>query len=204
MRARRGVAGWCARATRLAFAGALGLALPAASAWARPAIRVESGGTFAVLGDPNQGGLSAALSLLWPVDAGFGDPMPVSFGVTGFADDLGAGLGPLTDPAQPSVVLGTTEVSHRWTWGVAWRMDAGLPARLGWAPVATGTWGFYHVADDHRGKLLAAVESTGFSLGGGLRHAVLKGASMGVMVHYHRLFNDTAGRYASAGVEFGW
>jgi len=199
MRSRRGPAGRCARAACIAFA--LALALPAASVSARPAVRVESGGTFAVLGDPNQGGLSAALSLLWPVDPGFGG---ASFGVTGFADDLGASLGPLTDPAQPGVVLGTTEVSHRWAWGVAWRMDAGLPARMGWTPVATGTWGFYHVADDHRGKVLAEVQSTGFSLGGGLRHAVLKGASMGVMVHYHRLFNDTAGRYASAGVEFGW
>ena len=204
MRSRRGPAERYARAARFAIAFALALTLPAASAAARPLIRVEAGSTFAVLGDPNDGGLSAALSLLWPVDAGFKDPARVAFGVTGFADDLGSRLGPLVSPAQPGVILGTTEVAHRWTWGVAWRMDVNLPARKGWTPVANGTWGYYHVADDHRGKVLAEVESTGFSLGGGLRHSVLKGATMGVMAHYHRLFNDTAGRYASAGVEFGW
>ena len=204
MRPPRGFSGLRARAARFVIATALALAAPAARAAAGPELLVRAGGTFAVLGDPNEGGLSAALSVLWPVDAGFEDPTRVRFGVTGFADDLGTGLGPLVDPAQPSVILGTTEIAHRWAWGVAWRMDASLPGRRGWTPVASGTWGYYHVVDDLRGERLAAVESTGFSLGGGVRRPVLKGATMGVMAHYHRLFNDTAGRYASAGVEFGW
>jgi hypothetical protein len=204
MRAPRGLSESCARSARFAFAAAFALAAGAASAAARPAVLVGAGSTFAVLGDPSDGGLTTALSLLWPVDAGVLEPGSVRFGVTGFADDLGSALGPLVDPAQPSVVLGTTVVAHRLSWGVAWRMDAGLPARKGWTPVASGTWGYYHVADDQWGEVLSAVRSTGFSLGGGLRHALRKGTTVGAMVRYHRLFNDTAGRYASAGVECGW
>jgi len=203
MRPRPGISELCAPA-RFALAAALALAAPAARAAAGPEMLAGAGGTFAVLGEPNEGGLSAALSVLWPVDAGFEDPERVRFGVTGFADDLGTTFGQLVDSAQPTVILGTTEVAHRWAWGVAWRMDASLPGRRGWTPVASGTWGYYHVADDRRGERLAAVESTGFSLAGGVRHAVLKGATMGAMVRYHRLFNDIAGRYASAGLEFGW
>jgi hypothetical protein len=184
-------------------AATLAPASPAA-AWTRPALVAEGGGTFAVLGTLDQGGLSAALSALWPVDLGFVAPERVRFGVTGFAGDLGASLGPLADPAQPGVDLGTTEVAHRWARGVAWRMDASLPGRWGWTPVATGTWGLYHVTDDHRGAQIGKTESTGFSVGGGLRRALHKNATVGAALRYHRLFNDTAGRYASAGVEYGW
>jgi hypothetical protein len=177
---------------------ALPLALQGLRAIPRPEFYATTGGTFAVLGKPNEGGLSASAAVLWPFEERF------AFGLTMYADDLGADLGPVRDPNDPASVLGTVELAHRMTYGAAWRLDARLAPLRGWTPVASGTWGFARVADDHSGRRFDAVGSAGFSLAGALRRAVTAHATLGPTVRYYRLFNDDAGRYMSVALEWGW
>ena len=84
---------------------------------------VELGSTWGVLGTPDDGGASASLAVLWPVHE------RLSFGVTGYADDLGAHIDQLRDPA--GTPLGAAEEQHRNVWGAGWRMDGFLGARGG-------------------------------------------------------------------------
>jgi opacity protein-like surface antigen len=165
----------------------------------RPELYVSAGTTLAVIGPPNDGGgLAAAAAALWPVEDHF------AFGLTAFADDLGATFGQLHDPNDPTVVLGTAELSHRSSLGAAWRLDARLEPASGPTLIASGTWGYARVVDDHRGDRVAGVGSTGFGLGAGARYSIFKSNTVGLMIRYQRLFNDRAGRYVSAGVEWGW
>jgi len=192
-------------AVRAALAAGLTLAAPALGrAGIVPKLLAGTGGTFAVLGHPDRGGFSASLAAMWPVDLQLTDEERVSFGLTAFADDLGAELGALRDPTDPTADLGRIETAHRSTWGVAWRADVAVGRVGAWTPVASGTWGGYWITDDHRGKTTAATGSAGWSLAAGARRAILASGTLGAMLRYHRLFNDTAGRYMSAGLEWGW
>jgi len=173
-------------------------ALPNVGAIPPPEVFATVGNTLAVLGKPNGGGFSTSGAVLWPFEDHY------AFGLTAFADDMGADIDSLWVPSDPRVLLGVVELAHRWTYGAAWRLDARLAPVLGWTPVASGTWGFARVADDRRGTRTALVGSTGFSLAGGVRHPVLKRSTLGATVRYSRLFNDTAGRYMSAALEWGW
>lgn len=196
----RGPLGWLGTlAARGSCLAALGLALavsPAHAGWP-PEMTGSVGHTLAITGQPDEGGFSIAVGALWPVQG------PVRFGVSGFADDMGARLGRLSDP-NDGADLGTVSLDHRMTLGGAWRLDADFPARHGWAPFASGTWGVYRVADDSRGKSLGSVGTTGFSLGAGVRRPLAGRFSFGASVRYHRLFNDRAGRFVAAGVDWAW
>jgi hypothetical protein len=163
----------------------------------RPDLTGTLGRTLAVTGSPDEGGFSFALGLLWPVEK------RLRFGAGFFADDMGSSFGQLTDP-NDGVDLGRVPTTHRETLGLTWRLDAVFAARRGWTPTASGTWGVYRVADDRRGLDAGSIGSTGFSLGGGLRHPLAGRLSLGASVRYHRLFNDRAGRFVSAGVDWGW
>jgi hypothetical protein len=196
MRARPKLAAFAASAGIVASL-AVGAPAPAHGA-PRSGLRVGVGDTFAVLGDPGRGGFSTTLAALWPVEERF------AFGVMGFADDLGADLAPLADPSAPSTSLGRTESSHRSSWGGGWRMDAELKRLRAWTALASGTWGYYRIIDDHRGRGFRATNSTGWSLAAGARRGLLGRGTITPMIRYHRLFNDRAGRFVSAGVEFGW
>jgi hypothetical protein len=182
-----------------AAALAVVLAVFAGTSFALPAPELigDVGSTLAVLGSPDEGGFSVALAALWPMRAG------LRFGVTGFADDLGANIGRLRDP-NDGTDLGAVETAHRWVYGGGWRVDAGLPDRWGWVPYASGTWGAYRLEDDHRGEVSRALSSIGFSLGGGVVRPVSGRAALGVGVRYHRLFNDVAGRYVSVAAQWRW
>lgn len=170
----------------------------AARAVPRPELYASAGTTLAILGQPNDGGLAAAAAALWPVEDHF------AFGLTAFADDLGAAVGQLHDPNDATLLLGTAELAHRSSLGAAWRLDARLERSGGPALVASGTWGYARIIDDHRGDRVGAVGSTGFGLGGGARYSIFKSNTLGLMIRYQRFFNDRAGRYASAAVEWGW
>jgi len=167
-----------------------------AAAWL-PDVAGTAGSTFAVTGTPSGGGGSISLGALWPVEHG------LSFGLGLFADDLGEQMGRLTDPKDGSD-LGAVSVRHRWALAGAWRLDARLVERGPWRPYASATWGYYRVRDDVRGVRLGNVGSTGFSLAGGLRWAATPHSAFGGSVRYHRLFNDRAGRYVSAGIDWSW
>ncbi len=193
------------RALRMHAALALLVALAslqasrAAGAVPRPELAASLGDVFGVLGDPNEGGVATALALLWPLER-----EGLAFGLVAFADDLGAEFGPLRDPGDPTVVIGTAELGHRQSYGAAWRLDYRAAPVRGWTRAASATWGFARIADDRSGLRLRAVGSTGFSLAAGIRRPLLKHAAAGPMIRYQRLFNDRAGRYLSAGVEMIW
>jgi len=183
---------------------ALLAAVPPAGAAAAPVFEVAVGGTAAILGDYDQGGVALGGAVLWPLEAA-----PVRFGVMAHADDLGARIVPIAD-ANDGTPLGRIEAGHRATWGAAWRLDALLPAvpdRVpligGWRPEAGGTWGYYRVADDVRGSPTRSLGTTGFGLGAGIGRPLGR-VAFAFVVRYHRLFNDVTGRYVTGAVAWRW
>jgi len=189
------------RAGASVFALALILVPAVASAWPQPDIAASVGNTVAVLGTPNDGGMSIELAALWKIWDGGGR---VRFGGMALADDLGARIGRLRDPNDATIDLGAVELDHRDVMGAAWRLDAVFGGPRSWQPFASGTWGYYRLADDHRGQDRETLGSTGFSLGGGILRPLGTRYALGVGVRYHRLFNDVAGRYVNVGAEWRW
>jgi hypothetical protein len=182
----------------LALAALLSAALaPTASAGPAPRLVATAGGTLGVLGDFDEGGTSLAVGALWPVEG------PLAMGIHLGASDLGTRLGRLRDP-NDGTDLGVVALGHRQAYGAAWRLDSELPGRWGWTPYASGTWGYSRVADDVRGEAGPAVSSTTFSLGLGALRPLGRGHSVGASVRYHRLFNDRAGRFVSAGIDWAF
>lgn len=179
----------------LAFVALLAGA-PFAHALPSPDIGLALGHTFAILGEPNTGGFSARLSGVWPLETRF------AFGGELSADDFGSQVGQIVD--ENGNERGSTQQAQRSTFGAAWRMDANLPRVRHATPYASGTWGVYRIADSRIGEPLGHVATTGFTLGGGLRWPVTSGHDVGIHVRYARLFNDVAGRFMSAGVDWTW
>lgn len=186
-----------AASLRIAALLAILLAAPATAA---PVVRGTVGGTSAILGGVKDGGLSLSLAAQWPLEyRGLG----FETGFAGFADDFGSELEDLTDPATGGPA-GQAEARHRAAYGAAYRLDA-LPFTGGaWEPFASGTWGIYRLRDDRLGDTLYEWSSTGWSLAAGVRRALRGRMTLGAEVRYHRMFNDRAGRYASAALEWGW
>ncbi len=176
-----------------AFAG------PARAGLPYPEWNLAIGGSTAILGDVSERGVSAALSALWRVD----DSERIVFGASLLADDLGSRAFAPVDTST-GATLGLEEQRHRAVYGAAWRLDLRPWEDRAWRPFASGTWGWSRVRDDVRGRTLADVSSAGFTLAGGVRHSIRTHATAGLVVRYHRLFNDRVGRYMSAGMEWSW
>jgi len=159
---------------------------------AQPELSATLGGTMAIAGDVDGGGFAFSGAALWALL-----DRRMAVGVTGVADDLGS-----TAPDPAATSAGSGQV-HRATYGAAWRLDGRI---LGpsWEPFGGGTWGFYYLRDDRLGATLNDWISTGFSLGGGVRHVTRGRGTIGAVLRYHQLFNDRMGRYASAALEWGW
>ena len=168
-----------------------------AGAGPAPGIEASAGGTLAISGESGDGGWSLALSPMWSLEDRF------SFGVTFFADDMGTELGRLRDP-NDGTDLGATELGHAFVLGAAWRLDREWGSLLTWMPYVSGTWGYYTVTDDRRGRVERRVGSTGFSLGAGVRRAVTDRHAVGTSIRYHRLFNDRIGRYVGWAVDWSF
>jgi len=168
-----------------------------AAAW-RPQLIGCVGGTFAVLGEPSDGGSSVSLSAMWPVTRA------LSFGVMAHGDDAGSLVDSLRDAQGHGLPAGKIDQLHRAAWGASWRLDAAAPPWHGVSPYASGTWGYYKISDDQRGTSRGSIGSAGFSLGAGARRALARGFVLGAYVRYHRLFNDREGRFVSAGLEGTW
>jgi hypothetical protein len=190
-------------------AGALALAaLGFGLASARPAralapntLALDFGKTTTISGAITGGGVSLGLGALWRVEE---SPwaLPLRFGVMTYWDDMGTQIVSLTNGS--GTYLGRTSGLHQSVYGAAFRLDyepAVLPV---WHPYASGTWGYYRVENDVRGGDRGAVSAPGFSLGLGLGHRFYENHDLGLVVRYHRLFDDVTGRYLSAGVEWGW
>ena len=184
-------------ALAVAVLATVAIARPAAAA-AWPNLEIGAGGTFAVSGEPGDGGFSLALAGMWPVEG------PLAFGITAFGDDMGTTLGTYQDAGNPSVSLGTYQQNHRWVYGAAWRFDIEPPSSFTWHPYATGTWSYARIQDDAYGVVTDAVSTAGYTLGLGIRRPIQKVHTLGVVVIYHRLLNDRVDRYMSAALEWGW
>ena len=174
-----------------------------AGAAARPEIIAGLGGTFATTGTPDGGGLSSSLTMRWPVgERG-------AFGVRAFADDIGTQQGRLRDP-NDGTDLGTTALTHRWSYGATWRGDYALHRGERWGGGVTGDWGYWRIEDDSRGQLSSAVSAVGFVLGGSLDRTFGATNTGSLVLRYHRIFTDRdvapnlVGRYASAAIEWSW
>lgn len=198
--ARRRMPAPAGRTMGLSFALMALLLLPGAARAGKlmPELGASIGGTYAVLGTPNNGGTSASVSALWPVGGG------LSFGVMLHGDDAGAVVDSLRDEQGRGTSPGMVEQAHRAAWGASWRLDAAGPALRGITPYASASWGVYRIADDLRGRKLGSFGSAGFSLGAGLRRPIGKHVLVGALARYHRLFNDYEGRFMSAGLECSW
>jgi hypothetical protein len=180
-----------------ALAVLAGLAPAVARAGGRPQLTGTIGQTFGVLGDVSEGGASLSLAALWNIEE------RLDLGVMFTADDLGTTVVDLRDP-NDGTYLGKTQGTHRAAYGGAWRLDAHLPAVGGWDPFGSGTWGWTRLRDDATGKTQDQWGSTGFTLAAGMRHPIKTHATLGGVLRYHRLFNDTAGRFMSFGIEWSW
>lgn len=174
-----------------------------ARALTRPDLTVGFGGSFATTGTPDGGGLASSLGVSWAVGERAG------FGLRVFADDAGTLEGRLSDP-NDGTDLGSTAVSHRWSYGAAWRGDVKLHERSRWSSGVTGDWGYWRIEDDVRGRLTRASSALGLSLGGKLTRQVGPGNTAGVALRYHRLFTDRdvapslVDRYATVTFEWCW
>lgn len=187
----------------LLVAGAAAVAPPARARVPRPTLELAGGRTFAVTGEPSDGGASLSVSALWPVMD------RVRFGLQAYADDIGTEIVELRDP-NDGTPLGTSAEMHRWTYGAAWRADVDAWRAGRWKGGVTGALGLWRVEDDRRGETFAAGGAVGFRVGADARRPLGRGREVGLALNYHRLDQNSASawrrvdRYASAALELRW
>ena len=181
------------------LAGALLALASAAPAQARlrPMLDARLGATTAIGGGVAEGGLAAGLAALWPVTSG------IRSGLEFGADDFGASIGRLRDPHDGSD-LGAVAAVHREALSVLWRLDGEPPAWRGYAPWLSAGWGTYRFRDDHIGRVTGRLTAAGIFAGGGVRHAIGASLDLGVTARWHRLFDQTTGRWLSVGADLAW
>jgi len=173
----------------------------AVSAGSPPALSLDVGKTGAISGPYTDGGISLGLGASWRVEEA---PwaVPIRFGVMAYFDDMGSHVDDLVDGSGNYIGLATT--GHQAVFGGAFRLDYEPSLRMSWKPYASGTWGYYRIENDVRGVSAGGVSAPGFSLGAGIGHHLYEGHSIGLVVRYHRLFDDVTGRYVSGALEWGW
>jgi hypothetical protein len=174
-----------------------------AAAWSLPSLDVAVGKAHPGPGTPYEGGMSFAISPLWPA----GDH--AQFGVSFMADDMGATLIDLYD-LNDGVALGTVATNHGTTWAAAWRGDVDLLRRPKWVVGATGNIGYWRVADDIRGARTGTASDVGLGLGLSARRRFAHTHEYGVVVRAQRLFDQRnaayrrAGSYSTVALEWRW
>ena len=165
----------------------------------RPELVGSVGGTFAVLGEPSEGGASASLAAMWPVTE------RLSFGVMVHGDDAGSTVDSLRDESGAGLAFGTVQQAHRAAWGVSWRLDAHGASAVRADAVRERDLGR---VPRRRRRDAARPSATWAPPAGawpGACAATSGGTScLGAYARYHRLFNDVEGRFMSAGLEGIW
>jgi hypothetical protein len=169
---------------------------PGAAASLMPELIGGVGGTAAVQGGPGSGGLSFALSAMWPVDEN------VRFGAMGFADDLGDRTTRLTD--SQGVDLGPVSALHQAARGLAGRAEAQMGHGRRYGAFAVGTWGVYRVSDDVRGARIRRTNAGGLGAGFGLTRTVTATQTAGLTLRYQQLWRGAIQRYLSVAMEWRW
>jgi hypothetical protein len=187
------------RRTRLATVLALGLAALGLAGRARAGMVesvLEVGSTFAVAGEPSNGGVSIGLSFLWPVEERF------RIGVMGFADELGNATTRLTGPG--GVDLGPASAGERYTWGGGLRLEGHARSSHTVDPFMLMTWGAYQVHDDLHGTSVNTDLAAGLGLGAGVQRVINGEHALGLVVRGQWLSRGEASRYMSAALEWRW
>jgi hypothetical protein len=148
-----------------------------------------------VSGDPNDGGASLALSLLWPIEKRF------RVGVMGCVDDMGVRVGQLEGPNGED--LGPVTDLHRMTGGIVIRMEALLQGHT-IEPLLSATWGMYRVADDVGGAELEEDVTPGVGLGLGALYPLNTRHAVGLLVRGQWLTRGVVESYLSGALEWRW
>jgi hypothetical protein len=186
-----------ARALIVVIAALAGLGLARGPAHAgKPEVVVGLGSVAAVENGPGGGGVSLALSLLWPIEQRF------RVGLMAFADDMGDRTGALVGPGGEN--LGTVSQLHRDALGAAWRMEAHAASGGFVAPFIAATWGYYRLSDDVRGDELQRVHVAGFGLGAGVTRSLSARHAASALLRYQQLSRGSTERYLSAALEWRW
>lgn len=183
----------CTVAAALAAAA---IVVPPPASAAKVESVVEAGATFAVAGEPSNGGASLGLSFLWPLEEHF------RLGVMGLADELGDATTRLTGPG--GVDLGPASAGVRYTWGGAVRLEGHARSKHAFDPFALMTWGLYQVHDDLRGTVVNTDIAAGLGVGAGLLRSINPQHSIGLVVRGQWLSRGEAQRYLSGAVEWRW
>lgn len=168
-----------------------------------PEVMAEMGRSFAVDspvdGVFDQGGISAALSALWPVED------RLRFGVSLFADEVGSQFAEVIDESQnPPVSLGVFDLAHINVYGGAWRLEAIGPPLGRLSTFARGDFGLYRFQADENGDFIAAATKVGWSLGGGAMLPVRENHAVGITFSFDRVFDDLTRDYMSAALAWHW
>jgi hypothetical protein len=169
----------------------------------RPGLLLSAGKTFAISGEPSDGGASLSAAPVWAVGE------RARFGVVVFADDMGTQLVELTDP-NDGTPLGTASDTHRWAWGAAWYAEADVFRATRWTCGASGEFGYWRIEDDVRGTTTAAGSALGLALGADVRRDIGGARQLGLSVCYRKLTQNQnsawqrVDHYASAALELRW
>lgn len=182
----------CAAGTAIAFPG-----VPL------PGLALSAGRTFAVAGDPSDGGLSLAFTPTWAFHE------RARFGVMLFADDMGTQLVELKDP-NDGTPLGTASDVHRMAWGAAWNAEYDALLRGPWIGSAAGSFGYWRIEDDLRGETQNAGSALGLGLGLSVRRDIGGSRELGLALRWQKLTENDhvdwqrVDQYASAALELRW
>jgi len=159
-------------------------------------IVLDGGRTLAAQGEPDGGGVSLSLSMLWPVEERY------RIGLMAFADGLGEQSQRLVGPGGDD--LGPIAGVHRAVRGVAVRVEAHAPRWVGLEPYLAANWGFCRAEDDVRGTSLGGHDAASIGLGAGLLRRFNEHHAAGIGLRAQHLSRGEAGRYAGATLEWRW
>jgi hypothetical protein len=176
--------------------GALALFAPGPAAALKTEVVTEVGHTFAVDGEPNNGGVSLGLSFLWPIED------RIRVGVMGVGDELGEATTRLLGPNGED--LGPAAAGARYTWGGAVRLEAHPLTAHRVNPFALLTWGIYRVQEDLRGTTIDTDYAAGLGLGGGALHSFNAQHAVGLMLRGQWLSHGSSQGYLSAALIWRW
>lgn len=176
--------------------GALALFAPGTASALKTEVVTEVGHTFAVDGEPNNGGVSLGLSFLWPIED------RIRVGLMGVGDELGEATTRLLGPNGED--LGPAAGGSRYTWGGAVRLEAHPLTAHRVNPFALLTWGIYRVQEDLRGTTIDTDYAAGLGVGGGALHSFNAQHAVGLMLRGQWLSHGSSQGYLSAALVWRW
>ena len=168
-----------------------------------PELVIGGGWSMAVNGEPGTGGAAGTLAMQWPVSPRW------SFGAGLFAQDMGTAVTTLHD-SNTGEPLGEVATTHRWSYGLEWRGEAGIRqvGQLHW--FWNGGFGYARQERDERGTVNDAVSGITASTGLSALWQTKGAQAFGATLEYRHQFVDTdpspdrATRCMTAQIEWRW